>query len=261
MDFFPGISLACFPRKTTRKNLRENPPENPPRKPNTKSTTDLRVGVSLSTREAPLELIVEEFLETSACHNCPTRIQVAATGCLIELCGGGPVFGAKTIHHQRMPGGGWKRGERKTSRRTPLPKTGLGPPSFGTLRCCCSVFPVQKSKTQHGRSSFGGVENLSGGCVVVRFPPRVRFAPPYHGPTSCKGMKLSPKKVPRETRFKLPIAASRIKQQEANKSSAQTAKPTDVCLPQPKKSHAMGRPTKNNEQKHHKQRAASSSLF
>ena len=54
-------------------------------------------------------------------------------------------------------GGVEKRGGWNTSRMTPLPKRGFGPPSYGTfstpLRCQCSVFPVQKSTTE---SAFSG---------------------------------------------------------------------------------------------------------
>ena len=55
-----------------------------------------------------------------------------------------------------------KRRGRKTPQRTPSQKRVLDPPSSGTFstplkRCPCSVFPVQKSKTEHTRSSFEGV--------------------------------------------------------------------------------------------------------
>ena len=55
----------------------------------------------------------------------------------------------------------------------------LHPPS--RITCLWSVFPVQKSKTQHTRSSCGGSGNLffwRVGCPV-RFPPPIRFAPPH----------------------------------------------------------------------------------
>ena len=76
--------------------------------------------------------------------------------------------------------GGGKRG-RKTSRRTPLPKSEACTPlrrlvRFPTpLKCRCSVFLVQKSKPQHTRSSFEGSETFFGGCVVwyVLLPPYV----------------------------------------------------------------------------------------
>ena len=66
---------------------------------------------------------------------------------------------------------------------TPLPKRGFGPPSYGTfstpLTCRCSVFPVQKSTTEQTRSSFGGVQNFSGGRVLwyVFLPPYVLHPP------------------------------------------------------------------------------------
>ena len=79
---------------------------------------------------------------------------------------------------------GWK-----TSRMTPLPKRGFGPPSYGTfcapLRCQFSVFPVQKSTTEQSRRSFGWVQKFPGERVLwyVFLPPYV-WHPPYHGPTS-----------------------------------------------------------------------------
>ena len=91
-----------------------------------------------------------------------------------------------------------KRG-RKTWRMTPLPKRGLGPPRtvrFPTpLRCQCSVLPVQSSTTEQTRSSFGGVQKLSG--PLVRFPPPIRFAPPpYHGPNFKDDLAFSKKHFP-----------------------------------------------------------------
>ena len=62
--------------------------------------------------------------------------------------------------------------------KTPLPRRDFGPPppSYGTfsttLRCHCSVFPVQKATTEQTRSSYGRARSL------VRFPPPIRFAPP-----------------------------------------------------------------------------------
>ena len=80
--------------------------------------------------------------------------------------------------------GGWKKsGGWKTSRMTPLPKRGFGPPSYGTfstpLTCQCSVFPVQKSTTEQTRSSFGGVQKFSGERVLwyVFHPPYVLHPP------------------------------------------------------------------------------------
>ena len=39
--------------------------------------------------------------------------------------------------------------------------------SFSTLvGCHCSVFPVQKTTTEQTRSFLGGIQKLSGGCVL-----------------------------------------------------------------------------------------------
>ena len=80
-------------------------------------------------------------------------------------------------------GGLEKGGGRKTSRRTPLPKRGTVrfPPPLG---CRCSVFPVQKSTIEQTRSSFGGVQNFSGGRVLwyVFLPPYVLHPPPLSWP-------------------------------------------------------------------------------
>ena len=94
--------------------------------------------------------------------------------------------------HMRPPirgrhGGVEKRGGWKTSRMTPLPKRGFGPPSYGTfstpLRCQCSVFPVQESTTEQTRSSFGGVQKFSGERVLWYV-----FLPPYVLSGSEKGV-------------------------------------------------------------------------
>ena len=78
-------------------------------------------------------------------------------------------------------GGGEKRGGWKTSRMTPLPKRGFGPPSYGTfsipLTCQCSVFPVQNQKFfWRGPKIFGRARSL------VRFPPPIRLHPPISRP-------------------------------------------------------------------------------
>ena len=94
-------------------------------------------------------------------------------------------FGTKisTLPMRGRHGGVEKRGGRKTSRMTPLPKRGFGPPSYGTfstpLACRCSVFPVQKSTTEQTRSSFGGVQYFSGGRILwyVFLPPYVLHPP------------------------------------------------------------------------------------
>ena len=62
-------------------------------------------------------------------------------------------------------GGGGKREEEKPVRR-----------------CRCSGFPAQKSKTQHTRSSFGGVRNIFMSLRLVCCPPSMRFAPPISWP-------------------------------------------------------------------------------
>ena len=70
------------------------------------------------------------------------------------------------------------------AKRTPLPKTGFGPPFvwyvFHTLRWCCSVFPVQKSKTQHTRSSSGGTRKcfLEGALFGTFSSPHTFCTPP-----------------------------------------------------------------------------------
>ena len=86
-------------------------------------------------------------------------------------------------------GGVEKRGGWKTSRMTPLPKRGFGPPSYGAfsnpLRCQCSVFPVQKCTTEQTRSSFGGVQKFSGERVLWYV-----FLPPYVLHTSISRPKV-----------------------------------------------------------------------
>ena len=79
--------------------------------------------------------------------------------------------------------GGWKKeGEENLTNDTP-PKKGFGPPSYGTFStpvgCRYSVFPVQNSTTEQTRSSFGGVQNFSGGHVLwyVFLPPCVLHPP------------------------------------------------------------------------------------
>ena len=94
-------------------------------------------------------------------------------------------------YNQRTPWGVEKKRGGKTSRWTPLPKRVLDPLSSGTastpLRCRWSAFPVQKSKTQHYRGSFGGVQNFSAGGVVwhVFLPPYV-LHPPISGPNTSQ---------------------------------------------------------------------------
>ena len=75
-------------------------------------------------------------------------------------------------------GGVEKRGGRKTSRTTPLPKRGFGPPLvryvFHPPQVSVLCFPVQKSTTEQTRSSFGGVQKFSGERVLWYV-----FLPPY----------------------------------------------------------------------------------
>ena len=77
-----------------------------------------------------------------------------------------------------------KRAERTTSRRTPLPKRGFGPPLvryvFHPPQVSVLCFPVQKSTTEQTRSSFGGVQTFPGERVlwyVVFLPPYVLHPP------------------------------------------------------------------------------------
>ena len=80
-------------------------------------------------------------------------------------------------------GGVEKRGGWKTSRLTRLPKSGFGPPSYGTfstpLRGQYSVFFLYKKN--HDRADqklFWRGPEISGRTrSLVRFPPPIRFAP------------------------------------------------------------------------------------
>ena len=88
--------------------------------------------------------------------------------------------------------GGWKkRGGWKTSRMTPLPKRGFGPPPplvqyvFRPPQVSVLCFScTKKSTTEQTRSSFGGVQDFPGERVLwhVLLPPYV-LHPPYHGPS------------------------------------------------------------------------------
>ena len=75
-------------------------------------------------------------------------------------------------------GGGWK-----TSRMTPLPKRGFGPPLvryvFHPPQVSVLCFPVQKSTTEQTRSCFGGVQKFLGERVLwyVFLPPYVLHPP------------------------------------------------------------------------------------
>ena len=77
---------------------------------------------------------------------------------------------------------GWeKRGGWKTSRMTPLPKRGFGPPRtvrFSTpLRWQCSVFPV--TKIHDSRPEALLEESAFSGTFSS---PHTFCTPPYHGP-------------------------------------------------------------------------------
>ena len=81
-------------------------------------------------------------------------------------------------------GGVEKRGGWKTSRMTPFPKRGFGPPSYGTfstpLRCQCSVSPVQRPHDRADQKLFWRGPKIFGRAgSLVRFPPPIRFAPPH----------------------------------------------------------------------------------
>ena len=87
-------------------------------------------------------------------------------------------------------GGVEKRGRRTTSRMTPIPKRGFGPPSYGTfstpLRCQCSVFSCTKihdraeQKLCRGFLSKKFRESAFSGTLSA---PHTFCTPPYHGPT------------------------------------------------------------------------------
>ena len=77
-----------------------------------------------------------------------------------------------------------KGGGRKTSRRTPLPKRGFGPPlvryvfhppQASELCFCCTKIHARADQKLfwRGRKIFGRARSL------VRFPPPIRFAPPH----------------------------------------------------------------------------------
>ena len=87
------------------------------------------------------------------------------------------------INSEDTMGGVEKRGGRKTSQMTPLPKRGFGPPPrtvrFPPLSGVSALFFLYKNPRQRGpeallegRKIFGRARSL------VRFPPPIRFAPP-----------------------------------------------------------------------------------
>ena len=70
--------------------------------------------------------------------------------------------------------GGWKKegGEENLTNDTPPIPRSFGPPSYGTFSTplgCLPCFSCTKSTTEQTRSSFGGVQNFSGGRSLVRF--------------------------------------------------------------------------------------------
>ena len=84
-------------------------------------------------------------------------------------------------------GGVEKRGGRKTSRMTPLPKRGFGPPLIREVFHPPQVsvlcfFLYKKSTTEQNRSSFGGSKNFREIALSGKFSSPHTFAPPYHGP-------------------------------------------------------------------------------
>ena len=92
-------------------------------------------------------------------------------------------------------GGGWK-----TSRMTPLPKRGFGPPLvryvFHPPQVSVLCFPVQKSTTEQTRSCFGGVQKFSGERVLwYVFPPPYVLHPPISRPNFISATDRHPSKT------------------------------------------------------------------
>ena len=72
-------------------------------------------------------------------------------------------------------GGVEKRGGRKASRMTPLPKRGFGPPLVRYV-----FHSPQVSTTEQNKKLFWRGPNIFGRArSLVRFPPPIRFAPPH----------------------------------------------------------------------------------
>ena len=89
-------------------------------------------------------------------------------------------------------GGVEKRGGRKTSQMTPLPKRGFRPPSYGTFSTALQVSVLCFSCTKiHDRAEqklfWRGPKIIGRARSLVRFPPPIRFAPP---PISRPNQKL-----------------------------------------------------------------------
>ena len=107
---------------------------------------------------------------------CPRETPVAGPW-------GSQVNEVVSVPFQRTPWGGGKRGGRKTSRMTPPPKRGFGPPSYSTpLRCQCSVFlyTPRQSRTE---ALLEGSKNNRESAFSGTFSSTHTFCtPPYHGP-------------------------------------------------------------------------------
>ena len=114
-------------------------------------------------------------------------------------------------------GGVEKRGGRKTSRMTHLPKRGFGPPLYGTfstpLTCRCPVFSCTYIHDRADQKLFWrGPKNFGRARSLVRFPsPHAFCTPPYHGPKLCRNYPLAiyPLISPRIFRFVFAVFAIR----------------------------------------------------
>ena len=88
-------------------------------------------------------------------------------------------------------GGVEKRGGWKTSRMTPLPKRGFGPPLvryvFHPLQVSVLCFSGTKIHDRADQKLFWRGPKIFGRArSLVRFPPPIRFAPP-HITAQCRG--------------------------------------------------------------------------
>ena len=107
-----------------------------------------------------------------------------------------------------------KRGGRKTSRMTPLPKRGFVTPPlvryvFHPPQVSVLCFFLYKNPRQsRSEALLGGSKNSRGSAFSGTFPPPIRFAPPpYHGPKfppKLLGQKSCRTKVPRIFRIFVP---------------------------------------------------------
>ena len=82
--------------------------------------------------------------------------------------------------------GGGKRGGRKTSRMTPLPKRGFGPPLVRYVFhppqvsvLCFSCTKLHHGMTEQKRTLLEGSKMIRRARSLVRFPPPIRLAPPH----------------------------------------------------------------------------------